>query len=388
MSDKLKVIPIGGVGEIGKNMMAIEYDNQMIVVDAGLMFPEHDMLGIDVVIPDYGYILDNAEKLKAIVLTHGHEDHIGGLPYFLKEADAPIYATKLTRGLVEVKLKDHRMMDGTTINTLIPREPFKVGPFTLEGFHVCHSIPDGVGLAVDTPEGVIVHSGDFKFDDQPVDGQMTDVGRLAAYGDKGVLLLMSDSTNSEHDGKTPSEATIRGSFDQVFKSATGRIIVSTFASNISRIQLVIDAAANHHRKVAVLGRSMVENVKMAQALGYLKAPEGVLVSLDELASQPRDCMTIVCTGSQGEPTSVLVRLANDDQRQVSIERGDTVILSATPIPGNEELVHRTIDKLFRLGADVLYHQLLDVHVSGHGYKDDQRMMLNLTKPKHFVPIHG
>ncbi len=388
MSDVLRVIPIGGLGEIGKNMMAIEYGDQMIVIDAGLMFPEYDMLGIDLVIPDYQYVVERKEKVKAILVTHGHEDHIGSLPYLLRELDAPIYATRLTRGLVEVKLKDHKRLDGALLRTINPGEPFKVGPFNVEAFRVCHSIPDGVGFAIETPQGVLVHSGDFKFDNQPVDGHLTDFGRLAGYGERNVLMLMSDSTNAEHEGKTPSEAIITNTFDQVFGIARGRIIVSTFASNISRIQQVIHAATKHGRKVGVLGRSMVENVKMAQALGYLKAPEGTLVSLDELEWLPRQQVAIVCTGSQGEPTSVLVRMANNEQRQLSIEHGDTVILSATPIPGNEELVHRTINNLFRLGADVLYHQLLDVHVSGHGYKDDQRMMINLVKPKHFMPIHG
>ncbi|MBI5880012.1 MAG: ribonuclease J [Chloroflexi bacterium] len=388
MSDTLRVIPIGGLGEVGKNMMAIEYDKQIVVVDVGLMFPEPDMLGIDLVIPDYQYLVERKDQIKAILLTHGHEDHIGSLPYFLREVDAPVYATRLTRGLVEVKLRDHKVLDSTRMQTVTPGEPFKIGPFNIEAFRVCHSIPDGVGYALETPQGILIHSGDFKFDSQPVDGNLTDYGRLAGYGDRNVLMLMSDSTNSEHEGKTPSEAIIANTFDQVFDIARGRIIVSTFASNISRIQQVIDAAAKHGRKVGVLGRSMVENVKMAQALGYLKAPEGVLISLDALDGLPRSEIAIVCTGSQGEPTSVLVRMANRDERRVAIEQGDTVILSATPIPGNEELVSRTINNLFRLGADVLYHKLLDVHVSGHGYKEDQRMMIDLVKPKHFMPIHG
>jgi ribonuclease J len=388
MSDVLRVIPIGGLGEIGKNMMAIEYDSEMIVVDVGLMFPEYDMHGIDLVIPDYQYIVERKDKLRAILLTHGHEDHIGGLPYFLRDVDAPIYATQLTRGLVEVKLKEHKRLSSATLNTIKPGAPLKLGPFNIEAFHVCHSIPDGVGYAIETPQGVLVHSGDFKFDNQPVDGQLTDLGRLASYGDRNTLLLMADSTNSEHEGKTPSETIVASTFDQVFAVARGRIIVSTFASNISRIQLVVNSAAKYGRKVGVLGRSMIDNVKMAQLLGYLKVPEGTLVSLDEIEKLPRSQIAIVCTGSQGEPTSVLVRMANNDQRQVAIAPGDTVVLSATPIPGNEELVHRTINNLFRLGADVLYQQLLDVHVSGHGYKEDQRMMLNLVRPRHFLPIHG
>jgi ribonuclease J len=385
---KVRIIPLGGLGEIGKNMMAIECGDDIVVIDAGLMFPEEDMLGVDLVIPDISYLVENKEKVRAIVITHGHEDHTGALPYILPQLNVPIYATKLTRGLIAVKLKDHHLLDTAALNTIQAGDEVNVGCFRMEFFHVCHSIPDGVGIAIHTPVGLVVHTGDFKFDQTPVDGRLTDFSKLAQLGGQEVLALLSDSTNAEHPGYTPSEQEVGEMLDRVFMRAPGRIIVATFASNISRIQQVIEAAINYGRRVAVVGRSMTENVRMATELGYLDIPEGVVLRVDEAARLPRDQVAIVTTGSQGEPTSALTRMANQDFRQVQIEHGDTVVISATPIPGNEESVNHTIDNLFRLGADVVYDAVTNVHVSGHGAREDEKMMLNLLRPRFFVPIHG
>ena len=388
VTENLRIVPLGGLGEVGKNMLLIEYGDEAIAIDCGLMFPENDMLGIDMVIPDITYLLDNPELLKAIFLTHGHEDHIGALPYILPEMPAPLYATPLTRGLIEVKLKEAKLLAQTEINTISAKSVIELGSFTIEPFHVCHSIPDAVGYAIYTPRGLVIHTGEYKFDPNPADGKLPDYDRLRAYGDEGVLALLSDSTNAERSGHTPSEQIVSETFEQIFSQARGRIIVSTFASNISRVQQVINIALKHNRKLAVVGRSMVDNVKMALDLGYLSAPEDMIVHVDDLEDYADSQIAIVCTGTQGEPTSALVRMANREHRQVSLKPGDTAILSATAIPGNEELVHRTINNLFRLGVDVIYQNLMPVHVSGHASQEEQKMMLELTRPKYFIPIQG
>jgi ribonuclease J len=388
MTDTLRIIPLGGAGEVGKNMTVFEFGETAIAIDCGLMFPESDMLGIDLVIPDISYLMDAPDYLKGIFLTHGHEDHIGALPYVLRQLEAPLYATQLTRGLIEVKLREARLLDTTEIHTIAPGDQVTVGPFTVEFFHVCHSIPDSVGMAIDTPQGLVVHTGEYKFDYTPVHGRLTDYAALAKYGQRGVLALMADSTNAERPGYTPSERAVSETFERLFGQAKGRIIVSTFASNISRVQQVIDCALGHNRRLGVVGRSMVENVRMARNLGYLTVPDDMLLRLGELDNLPPSQVAIVCTGTQGEPTSALVRMANREHRQVNIQQGDTVILSATPIPGNEELVHRTLDNLFRLGADVYYHRLMPVHVSGHASQEEQKMMISLTQPRYFIPAGG
>ncbi len=386
--DCLRVIPLGGIGQIGKNMMVFEYDDQLLVVDCGLMFPESDMLGIDIVIPDMEYIFERKDQVRGIVVTHGHEDHIGGLPYLMQRVKAPIYATRLTRGLIEVRLKEHHLLDGTELHTVSPGDIVELGLFTVEFFRVCHSIPDGVGLGITTPVGLIVHSGDFKFDQTPVDGRLTDFARLADLGGRGVLVLLSDSTNAETDGHTPSEQVVGEIFEQVFARATGRIIVATFASNISRVQQVVTTARKFGRQVGIVGRSMINYAKAAAALGYLDLSPDVMLSPQEMNALPPEQVAIACTGSQGEPTSALVRMALGEHRQVNIKPGDTVIVSATPIPGNEELVNRTINNLFRAGAGVYHHERMQVHVSGHGSREEHKLMLNLVRPRFFVPIHG
>ena len=388
MTEPLRIVALGGLGEVGKNMLLIEYGDDAIAIDCGLMFPESDMLGIDLVIPDMTYLLDNPELLKAIFLTHGHEDHIGALPYVLPQVPVPLYATQLTRGLIEIKLKEAKLLDKIKLQTITTDSVIEIGPFTIEPFHVCHSIPDALGYAIYTPHGLLIHTGEYKFDVAPTDGRLSDIDRLRAYGDEGVLLLLSDSTNAERPGHTPSEQIVSETFEEIFSQVRGRIIVSTFASNISRVQQVINIAMRHNRKLAVVGRSMVDNVKMALDLGYLTAPEDLLVHVDDLEDYPDSQIAIVCTGTQGEPTSALVRMANQEHRQVSLKQGDTVILSATAIPGNEELVHRTINNLFRLGADVIYQSLRPVHVSGHAAQEEQKMMLELTRPQYFIPIQG
>jgi ribonuclease J len=388
MTDTLRIIPLGGAGEVGKNMTVVEFEETAIAIDCGLMFPQSDMLGIDLVVPDISYLMEAPDYLKGIFFTHGHEDHIGALPYLLRQLQAPLYATRLTRGLIEVKLREGRLLDTTQIHTMAPGDRVQVGPFTVESFHVCHSIPDSVGLAIDTPYGLVVHTGEYKFDYTPVHGRLTDYAALAGYGERGVLVLLSDSTNAERPGYTPSERLVSETFERVFSRAEGRIIVSTFASNISRVQQVIDCAIQHNRRIGVVGRSMVDNVRMARNLGYLTATDEMFLRSEELETVPPSQVAIVCTGTQGEPTSALVRMASQEHRQVSIQPGDTVILSATPIPGNEELVHRTLDNLFRLGATVYYHRLLPVHVSGHASQEEQKMMISLTRPRYFIPAGG
>jgi ribonuclease J len=381
------VIPLGGLGEIGRNMLVLEYADSLLIIDAGLMFPQNDMLGIDIVIPDLQYVFDRADQVKAIIITHGHEDHVGALPYLLERVHVPIYATRLTRGLIEVKLREAKITDAD-MRTIAPNDVLDLFPFKVEFFHVSHSIPDGVGLAIETPVGLVVHSGDFKFDHSPVDGQRTDFAKLADLGGRGVLLLLSDSTNSERPGYTPSEQVIAQTFERVFEAADGRVIVATFASNISRVQQVFDTAQAAGRRVAVVGRSMVSNVKIARELGYLRVPDDVLINIDQIGQYPDHEIALVCTGSQGEPTSALVRMSRGEFRSVQLMPGDTVIVSATPIPGNEELINHTLDNLFRLGAHVFYDEVLDVHVSGHASQEEQKLLLNLMRPLYFVPIHG
>lgn len=383
----LRIIPLGGVGEIGKNMMVLEYDGHLLVIDAGLMFPESDMLGVDIIIPDVEYLAQRAEQVVGIILTHGHEDHIGALPYLLTAVDAPIYATRLTRGLAEVKLRQRGLLGQARFHTITADDVLQLGPFTVEFFHVCHSIPDTVGVAVTTPVGLVVHTSDYKFDQHPVDGRLTDYAKLQALGDRGVLVLLSDSTNAEVAGFTPSEKEIEATFERIFSEAPGRIFVATFASNISRVQQVLRLARRFGRRLGLVGRSMRENVRMAASLGYLDLSAGELLSVDEIESLPGREVVVVCTGSQGEPTSALVRMSMEDHR-INIRPGDTVILSAQPIPGNEELINRTIDNLFRLGADVRYSELEAVHVSGHGSREDHKLMINLVRPRYFIPIHG
>ncbi len=387
--NRLRIIPLGGLGEIGKNCMLVEFQDEIILIDAGVMFPENDMLGVDLVIPDITYLQDKVDMIRGVVITHGHEDHIGALPYLLPRLGMPpVYATRLTQGLIAIKLKEHRLLDEARLQTIQAGDSINLGPFQIEFFHVSHSIPDGVGLALHTPIGTVVHSGDFKFDHTPVDGRLTDFARLASLGQQGVLVLLSDSTNADSSGYTPSEKVVGEMLDHVFARAAKRIIIATFASNISRIQQIVDAALRYDRRVGIVGRSMVENVRMARDLGYLDVPEGVLLRLDELNRLPPDQVLIITTGSQGEPTSALSRMANRDYQALPIVPGDTVIISATPIPGNEESVNHTIDNLFRLGADVLYNDIMDVHVSGHAGQEEQKLMLNLVQPRYFVPIHG
>ena len=385
---RLKIVPLGGLGEIGKNMMAVEYGDDIIVIDSGLMFPEEEMLGIDLVIPDITYLLERREKIRGIIITHAHEDHIGALPYVLPQFNVPVYCTKLAKGLISLRLKGGKTLAQARLNAIAPGEQFSLGKFRIEFFSVCHSIPDAVGLVIRTPVGVIVHSGDFKIDYTPVDGKPTDLSRLAQLGLQGVLLLLSDSTYAESPGYTPSERVVGDTLDRIMAEAPGRVIVTTFASLVSRVQQVIDAAAKHQRRIFIVGRSMSDTVRTALGLGYLKAPDGVLARMDELRGLPHNKIVFVTTGSQGEPTSALVRIANRDHRQVSIVRGDTVVISATPIPGNESLVNRTVDSLFKQGAEVLYGRVAEVHVHGHASQEELKLLLNLVKPKFFVPIHG
>ncbi len=383
----LRIIPLGGLGEVGKNMMAVEYDQDILVIDAGLMFPESDMYGVDFIIPDYGYLRDKKERVRAIFVTHGHEDHIGALPFFLREFPVPLYATRLTCGLIEVKLRQAHLRE-TELHTCAPGDVITIGPFRIEPFHVCHSIPDTVGLGITTPEGLIVHSGDFKFDHTPVDGQPTDFAKLAEFAGRGVLVLMSDSTNATEPGTTPSEQVVTQALDDVMRKAPGRVILATFASLISRIQQAIDVAARYGRRVAIAGATMAENVKMAMRLGYLRIPEGMLVSLGEMESLPPSRCLILATGAQGEPTAVLSRLALGQHPSLQVRPGDTVVLSSHTIPGNEEMTHRVINRLFQKGADVIYHPLAPVHVSGHASQEEQKLLLNILRPRNFVPIHG
>ena len=387
-SKVLRIIPLGGFGEVGKNMMVYEFGGEILVVDAGLMFPENDMLGVDYIIPDFQYLLDKRSQVKGIIITHGHEDHIGAIHHLLQEIQAPIYATPLTRGLLEVKLARNGAGSKAVLNTVQAGETVQIGSFKVDFFHVCHSIPDGVGLGIETPAGLVVHTGDFKLDHTPVDNWPTDYAKLAEFSKRGVLLLMSDSTNAERHGWTPSERVIDNAFEQAFRKAPGRIIVASFASLISRMQQVSNAAVRHNRKLAFVGVSMVDNMKIARKLGYLNIPDDSLVSIDQALNMPDDEVVIMCTGSQGEPASILGRLAKGAYNLFDVKLGDTVIHSSHPIPGNEEKVYSTINRLLQRGADVVYEAVAQVHVSGHASQEEQKMMLNMVKPKYFIPMHG
>ncbi len=384
---KLQIIPLGGLGEIGKNMTVIRVDDEILLIDAGLMFPNEDMLGIDLVIPDITYLLENKDKVKAIVLTHGHEDHIGALPFVLKQMNVPVYGTRLTLGILEGRLQENHV-DSSNLHPVMQGDIINAGCFSVGFIRVNHSIPDAVGLSIKTPVGMIVHTGDFKLDYTPVDGKMTDFRRFSELGNKGVLVMMADSTNAEREGHTPSERTVGAAFEKSFHNARGRIIIATFSSNVSRIQQVIDTAVRYRRKVAVLGRSMINVVNISLELGYIHAPEGTIIDIDETNNFPMDRVVIVTTGSQGEPMSALTRMATSDHRKVTIVPGDTVIISATPIPGNEKLVSRTVDNLLKLGANVVYGRGNGIHVSGHASQEELKLMHNLVRPKFFIPVHG
>lgn len=385
----LRLIPLGGLGEIGKNMMVLESGDDILIIDAGLMFPTNEMHGIDIVIPDASYVFERLDSVRGIILSHGHEDHIGALPYLMEQGlQAPIYATALTRGLLEVKLREHKLLDDAELITVTEDDVIELDPFTIEFFHTCHSFPDSVGIAVQTPAGRVIHTSDYRFDPTPADDKPTEADKLRAWGDQGVLLLLADSTNAEQEGTTQSERTVETMLDRAFAKAEGRVLLATFASNLGRVQQIINVARRHNRRVGVVGRSMVNNVKIAIQLGYLNVTQDELLTTTEMEALPPNEVVIVATGSQGEPTSAMVRMSIGEHRQISLREGDTVILSAMPIPGNEQLFNRTVDNLFRQGVDVLYHELGDVHVSGHGGREDYRHMLELVRPKYFIPVHG
>jgi ribonuclease J len=388
MSESLRIVPLGGLGEIGKNMTVIEYGEEAIIVDAGIMFPENDMLGIDLIIPDYNYLLDKTERILAVLITHGHEDHVGALGHLLRDIDAPVYATRLTGGLIQGKLREAGLHEKVDLRVFQAGDVLQVGSFTIEPYHVAHSIPDGVGFGITTPVGLIVHTGDYKFDHTPVDGWPPDFAKLAEFSQRGVLCLLSDSTNAERAGWTPSEAVITEAFDDLFREARGRIIVATFASLISRVQQVVNAAERYGRKLAITGRSMRQNTQIARDLGYLSIPDAMLIDIGQAGSLPPREVTILATGSQGEPTAAIGRLAMGRHNRLSIQEGDTVVLSAHPIPGNEETVYRIINRLLQRGANVLHEGIARVHVSGHASREEQKLLINLVKPRFFVPIHG
>jgi len=388
MNQKLKIIPLGGLGEVGKNMMAYEFDNQILVVDAGLMFPENDMIGVDYIIPDFEYLYDKSHQVAGIIITHGHEDHIGAIHHVVPRVPAPIFGTQLTLGLVEVKLARNGLASKADLRRVNAGETVQIGPFKVEFFHVCHSIPDAVGLAITTPAGLVVHTGDYKFDHTPVDNWPTDYAKLAELSRRGVDLLLSDSTNAERPGWTPSERVIGPALDEVIENAPGRVIVATFASLISRMQQVADAAVRHRRKLAFVGMSMVDNAKMARKLGYLVVPDETLVTIDAALKLSPDQVVLMCTGSQGEPSSIIGRLSAGTNRQFDLLPSDTVVLSSHPIPGNEETISKTINRMLRIGANIIYDNLAPVHVSGHASQEEQKLMLNLVRPKYFMPIHG
>lgn len=384
----IKIIPLGGLLEIGKNMTVFEYEDEIIIVDCGLAFPEDDMLGVDLVIPDISYLERNKEKIKGLVITHGHEDHIGAIPYILKQINIPIYATKLTAGLIKNKLEEHKLVRSTKLKIVNQGERINLGKMKVEFIKSCHSIPDSVALAIHTPIGVIVHTGDFKIDYTPIDNERTDFGRLAELGNKGVLALLSDSTNSERKGYTMSESTVGEVFDKLFLNCTKRIVVATFASNIHRIQQIVNSAVKYGRKVSVCGRSMINVINTAMELGYIDVPENTFIDIDMIKNYTDEALVILTTGSQGEAMSALTRMASGEHRKVEITPNDLVIISANPIPGNEKLVSKVIDDLMQIGAEVVYSSLADIHVSGHACQEEQKLMLSLVRPKYFLPVHG
>ncbi len=385
---KLKIIPLGGLNEIGKNMTVFEYENDIFVLDCGMAFPDESMPGIDIVIPDISYLVKNKHKIRGIVITHGHEDHIGAIPYFLKELNVPIYGTMLTLGLVEVKLKEFNLLSKTKLNRVKAGDRIKLGSFGIEFIHTNHSIAGAVALAIHTPVGTVIHTGDFKVDNTPIEGNMIDLARFGELGKKGVLALMSDSTNVERAGYTMSERTVGNTFDEFFRNSTGRIIVATFASNVHRVQQIINSAHRYGRKVAISGRSMENVVEVASTLGYINIPDKVLISIDEIKKYRPNQLVIITTGSQGEAMSALSRMAFSDHRKVEIGKGDLVIVSASPIPGNEKQISTVINELFKKGADVVYKSLENIHVSGHACQEELKLILSLVNPKFFIPVHG
>ena len=385
----LKIIPLGGLHEIGKNITVFEYEDEMIVVDCGLSFPEDDMLGVDLVIPDITYLVKNQEKLKGMVITHGHEDHIGGIPYFLKQINTPIYATRLAAGLISNKLEEHKLLRSTEMHIVTQGETIQLGKnFKVEFIRSSHSIPDSVMLAITTPAGTILHTGDFKVDYTPIDGQLMDFGRIAELGNKGILALMSDSTNAERKGFTMSESSVGELFDTVFQNCSKRIVVATFASNVHRIQQIVNSAIKYNRKIAVCGRSMINIINTSIELGYIKCPDNIFIDIDMIGTYTDEQLVIITTGSQGEPMSALTRMAAGDHRKITITPNDLIIISATPIPGNEKYVSKVIDDLMQLGAEVVYSALANVHVSGHACQEEQKLIMALAKPKYFIPVHG
>ena len=387
-SSPLKIIPLGGLLEVGKNITVFEYENEIIIVDCGLAFPEDDMLGVDLVIPDISYLEKNKDKIKGLVITHGHEDHIGAIPYLLKQINVPIYATKLTAGLIKNKLEEHKLLESTKLKIVKQGEKINLGKMKVEFIRSCHSIPDSVALAIHTPVGIIVHTGDFKVDYTPIDGEKMDFGRLAELGNKGVLALLSDSTNSERKGFTMSERTVGTVLDKLFLNCTKRIVVATFASNVHRVQQIVNSAVKYGRKVAVCGRSMINVIKTAVELGYMNVPENTFIDIDMIKNYTDEQLVILTTGSQGEAMSALTRMASGEHRKVEITPNDLVIISANPIPGNEKYVSKVIDDLMQIGAEVVYSSLADVHVSGHACQEEQKLMLSLVRPKYFLPVHG
>ena len=389
MTSSLRIIPLGGLGEIGKNMMALEYEDDIVIVDCGVQFPEEGMFGVDLIIPDISYLMERLDKVRAILITHGHEDHIGALPFILPQLKCPVYAPRLAHGLITAKLKERRVARDLVVTPIDPGIVHQIGEsFEVSWFRVCHSIPDAMGIAIGTPLGTVIHTGDFKIDHTPVDGRIIDLPTLSHYGDDGVLLLCSDSTYAEVPGYTTSEKVVGEALDRAIGEADGRVLVATFASLVSRVQQVVDAAVKHGRKVSVVGRSMVDTIKVATELGYLKIPEGILVPLAVTRKLPAEEVVLMTTGSQGEPTSALVRIAKQEHRDVNIMAGDTVIISATPIPGNELPVSHTIDNLLRQGAKVLYDRIATVHVHGHASQEELKLVLRLVRPKYFLPVHG